>query len=165
MKTLYDLLGIEHQATLAQIEQGYRHSLDAYLAQQGTTKPEEDQQLRAIAEAYRLLSSPTRRRAYDDKLNRQFKRRPDALEFDGESRALPWVMLLLVIAFLALAGGYYYGKFERNKDRARLEADRAQVEAARHVTAGHEGAQPEQVRQAAPQLSAQHRSTGTHISQ
>jgi curved DNA-binding protein CbpA len=161
MKTLYDLLGIERQATLAQIEQGYRHSLDAFLAQQGTAKPEEDQQLRAIAEAYRLLSSPTRRRAYDEKLARKLKQRMDAEQADDVAGPLPWVMLLVIIACVALGGGYYYGKLDRSKARARLEAAELRAISA-PPSNGKPIAAPAHT---APQLSAQHQPAAAPISQ
>lgn len=123
MKTLYDLLGIERQATLPQIEQGYRHTLDAYLARQGMQQPEEEQHhLRAIAEAYRLLASPDRRRRYDQKLMERQHARHAAIQGGG----IAWGVLL-VSALLLIGAGCYYDKVQRDKVRlasaAKAKAD------------------------------------------
>lgn len=74
MNTLYDLLGVGPDATFAQIELGFRRSLEAH-----RDPSRERGHLQAIKAAYGVLSSPVRREFYDHKLNARH----------GEKRAAP----------------------------------------------------------------------------
>lgn len=116
MKTLYELLGVRHQATLSEIERGFRESLDAHRARSGL-QPERDQRhLQAIAAAYRILSSPTRRQLYDQKL--QSAEKPARLPAAAHSRiGFIWVALVCIVLLIAAAMTYRY-----NKGRGQREA-------------------------------------------
>lgn len=71
MKTLYDLLEVSSHAPLSDIEHGYRHRLNEYIVRNGNNRPlpkKAQAHLRRLREAYLLLSSPSRRQAYDQHL-------------------------------------------------------------------------------------------------
>lgn len=146
MKTLYDLLGIEHNATHVEIERGYRRSLDAYLAKKGAGQPDQDMlRMQAIREAYLLLCSPTRRQAYDQKLkeNRQVT--------TGRS-GMPWAALALAL-LLAIGGGYY--KMQQNNARAAVARAQAKGEHKRsELVTAVEAAKPESTAPRAPSAPA-----------
>jgi curved DNA-binding protein CbpA len=68
---LYDLLGLEPGASREQVERAYRFSLEMYgedaLAMYSLLEPAELESMRSrVREAYRVLSDPERRRAYDE---------------------------------------------------------------------------------------------------
>lgn len=121
MKTLYDLLGIGSQATLTQVEQGYKHSLDALKDDDSKSAAEGNMRLQAIREAYLVLSSPARRQAYDDKLKASQQAPYEIVESSGGSLKL---IVPLIIAILA--AGYFYcnGKVQ---EKARLELEVVKV--------------------------------------
>lgn len=78
MNTLYDLLGVGSDATLAQIELGFRRTLASHRARNGLQPGREQSHLQAIKAAYGVLSSPVRREFYDQKLR--------ARRTDGENQ-------------------------------------------------------------------------------
>lgn len=103
MKTLYDLLGIDSKATLAQIEQGYKRRLDQYLARQGVGKPDEEtRRMQMVREAYLLLCSPQRRQTYDQQLRIYEKARAQMSSRSNRRFA----GLLMVVAIAVVAGAY-----------------------------------------------------------
>jgi len=118
MKTLYELLDVLPTATRAEIAQGYRNSLDAYLARQGV-QPGEDEliHMQAIREAYLVLSSVSRRQAYDERLSAGHA---DFYESTLENE-IPWIKLLLVAAFVVLGASQYY-KIQRDQSAGKLGA-------------------------------------------
>ena len=121
MKTLYDLLDIERNATHVDIERGYRRCLDAYLANKGTGQPDrETLQMQAIREAYLLLSSPARRKAYDEKLRESAETQYARAAAGG----LPRASLMLAIALLVGGGSYLY-KAQQDKVHLTPRAERA----------------------------------------
>jgi DnaJ-class molecular chaperone len=72
MTTLYDVLGIAPQATKAEIQQAYKDRLETMKLGDARTSAEDVViQLKVVTEAYLILSSPTRRHAYDSKLKDQ----------------------------------------------------------------------------------------------
>ena len=129
MKTLYDLLDIERNAAHADIERGYRRCLDAYLANKGTGQPDrETLQMQAIREAYLLLSSPARRKAYDEKLRESAETRYARAAAGG----LPRASLMLAIALLVGGSSYLYkAKAQPDKMRIAPRAEQADAHAAR----------------------------------
>lgn len=101
MKTLYDVLGVQANATHSQIEHGYRVSLEAYIDSQGPGQTEESvRRMRNIRDAYLLLSSPAKRRAYDKRL-----RKYQAWQGAKASRNLRMRQILIAFASLTLLAG------------------------------------------------------------
>lgn len=101
MKTLYDLLGVAADATHSQIEHGYRESLESYIDGHGLGQSEEDtKRMRAIRDAYLLLSSPRRRRSYDKRLKKYCEQRTRL-----SSRSFRTKVLALSVGVLLMAGG------------------------------------------------------------
>jgi curved DNA-binding protein CbpA len=116
MKTLYDLLGIERNATHVEIERGYRRSLDAYLANKGTGQPDQEtRRMQAAREAYLLLSTPTRRQVYDEQLRESMAARHMREHVPGVRR----VSVALICTLLLGPGGgaYYFYKVQHDKTR------------------------------------------------
>jgi curved DNA-binding protein CbpA len=70
MKTLYDLLGVDHEATLADIAHNYRYLLSEQILRHGNQpmRRRDRMRLQKLREAFLLLSSPARRQAYDEQL-------------------------------------------------------------------------------------------------
>lgn len=119
MKTLYDLLDIERNATHVDIERGYRRCLDTYLANKGCGQPDQETlRMQAIREAYLLLSSPTRRQAYDQKLRESAEAQHARSELGG----LPRAALMLAIALL-IGGSSYLYKVQQDKAHQVEQAD------------------------------------------
>lgn len=130
MKTLYDLLDIERNATHVDIERGYRHCLDAYLANKGTGQPDrETLQMQAVREAYLLLSSPARRKTYDQKLRESAETQYARAAVGG----LPRASLMLAIALLVGASSYLY-KAQQDKARVTPRVEQAEVQAGKPAT-------------------------------
>jgi curved DNA-binding protein CbpA len=127
MNTLYDILGIGRQATSEQIEQAYKEQLDALKAEEGTDPKDGINRIRVVREAYLQLSSPTRRRNYDESL-----RAKETVSYQiVDQKPVPWVAILLASVVLAAGGLYYY---QSNLEKTRLvqlqlEADKAKAEA------------------------------------
>lgn len=70
MRTHYEVLGVDRQATMADIAQRYRHHLNQHMAasrdsQDSARRQKDQRRMQRMREAYLLLSSPSRRRAYD----------------------------------------------------------------------------------------------------
>ncbi|HXA46885.1 MAG TPA: DnaJ domain-containing protein [Burkholderiaceae bacterium] len=106
MKTLYDLLGVNPDATHAQVEQGYKRCLDNYLARQGVGKPDEEtRRMQMIRDAYLLLCSPQRRQSYDQQLQLYEKARTQILSRSNRKFAI-WLMIIV----MAVATGFYVHK-------------------------------------------------------
>lgn len=70
MKTLYEVLGVDRQASITDIAQRYRHHLNQHVAtsHQRAISKKDQRRLQQMREAYLLLTSPSRRRAYDLKI-------------------------------------------------------------------------------------------------
>src|SRR3954471_7929072 len=70
MNTLYDILGIESHATPDQIETAYRRHLGKIGENEQSLLSDADKiQMQVLKEAYSVLSSNARRKAYDAKLS------------------------------------------------------------------------------------------------
>lgn len=126
MQTLYEILGLSRSATEIQIEQAYQvHSVRF----KGEGKPLSDAEnikLRAIEEAYSVLSSPSRRQRYDKTLAMR------AMEpVHGEvEKTRHWLAVLTMIGVIA-AGGYLYKRQENEARLAQLqiEGEKAKAQA------------------------------------
>lgn len=125
MTTLYEILGLSQNATVEQIDQAY--ILQTEKLKNESKSPEvEALKLKAIKEAYYVLSSPVRRQSYNDKL---FSAKQLTYE-TIETTSSPWLKIALLSAAL-LGGGIYYYKQE-SKARAEqiaMEAAKAKAEA------------------------------------
>lgn len=142
MKTLYALLGVARDASSEQIELGYRKSLDTYLADP-ELQHQDDVRLRmqAVREAYLLLSSPARRRAYDQRLDANSQAH-EVHEGRAERGRTPWTALLL-LAGLLIVGGNYYHKVQRDRAQIELETVRLKAAARSAESAASESARPQ----------------------
>ena len=103
MKTLYELLDVEVDATQSQIEQGYQRQLDRYLQRPITGRSEQEtRRMQNIREAYLLLCSPPKRRIYDQQLRIFQQARKRVF-----NRANLWRAALVTLGVLVLGAGAY----------------------------------------------------------
>jgi DnaJ-class molecular chaperone len=102
MKTAYELLGVSRTATPSEIEYCYRFSLNAHIVECGNRRlsKRERAQVKAMRDAYLLLASPSRRRAYDHLLERRAQLRRRLSDAGGMVLAV-----LSLLAGIALIGG------------------------------------------------------------
>ncbi|MDB5907291.1 MAG: hypothetical protein JWP34_1405 [Massilia sp.] len=129
MNTLYDVLGISRNTSAAQIEQGYRSIMET-LADDGKNFEQDMIRAKAIREAYAILSSPSRRRAYDEKLKLKEQVTYQVIEKPG----FPWISIAVVMLAFAGAFGYY-------KHQAQIvEVERIALEAAKEKTVAEQAA-------------------------
>jgi curved DNA-binding protein CbpA len=126
MNTLYDVLGIDRNSNAQQIEQAHQ-SIMASIANKGGNAEEDMVREKAVKEAFAILSSPSRRQAYDDKLRR--KDQPITYEV-VEKPGMPWISMAVFALILAGAFGVYQSN-EKKVELARiaLEAEKAKVAA------------------------------------
>lgn len=132
MRNLYEILGLSSSATSLQIEQAYRVRLHALKDSQRLLSEAENLELRAVEEAYSVLSSPSRKERYDQKL--AALNRPVQYEV-VEAHPTPWLKIILISAALLFGGIYWYNS-QQNKARieqlkieeakAKAEADKAE---------------------------------------
>ncbi len=128
MRNLYDILGLSSNATDLQIEQAYRIRLHVLKDEQKLLSEPDNLELRAIEEAYSVLTSPARRERYDQKL--KILSQPVSYQV-VEARPAPWLKIMVVATVLALGSTYLYNN-QQNKARIeqlRLEEAKAKVEA------------------------------------
>lgn len=127
MSTLYDILGLSRQATAEQIENGYKVRLQALQRGEENVLTEDSlAQLKAIREAYQVLSNPVRREAYDRKLDARVQVQYEVVE-DGHSFRN---MILALLIVLIIGAGYAYKVQLDNKERrAQLEIEAAREKA------------------------------------
>jgi curved DNA-binding protein CbpA len=126
MKTLYDILGVGMQASPAQIEQAYKSGLHSLGGDVKTMVETDLLKAKALKEAYSVLSIPSRRQAYDDKLKGRPQSSPHAAYQVVEQAPFPWIKA--AIAALLLIGGFTYYKAQEHKaamERAAAEATKA----------------------------------------
>lgn len=124
MKSLYSILGVPPDASVSQIETAYA----TQLSELGTTPTQDDRvRLTALKEAYSVLSDPTRRQLYNQKLFA-----PQTLS-TGVSYAAPvevadtpWLdtKKILLIGLIALVGVGYYSHQAKEREKMRIEHER-----------------------------------------
>lgn len=104
MKTLYEVLGVDRQAAIAEIAQRYRQHLNDHIAGKGKhpLSKRDQRRLQRMRDAYLLLSSPSRRRAYDLQLDLQSKERARVIERVG----IAFCIALLLGGMLLIGQGY-----------------------------------------------------------
>jgi hypothetical protein len=126
MPTLYEILGINRDATSEQVAKAFE-SQRSHSQDEKASSEQDLVKLMAIKEAYAVLSSPERRKAYDLKLTNVSK----VTWEDVEQVPVPWLRMVLVIGVLLLGGAYYF-KIQQNQsrtDQLSLEANKAQAQA------------------------------------
>ena len=69
MKDYYKILGLNRDATLAQIKKAYREKVKMYHPDAGGSKEDQDR-LMEVQEAYEVLSDEQKRKRYDEDLRR-----------------------------------------------------------------------------------------------
>lgn len=104
MKTLYEVLGVDRQAAIAEIAQRYRQHLNDHIAGKGKhpLSKRDQRRLQRMRDAYLLLSSPSRRRAYDVQLDLQAKERGRLIE----RVSVAFCIALLLGGMLLIGQGY-----------------------------------------------------------
>jgi curved DNA-binding protein CbpA len=138
MSTLYNLLGLSPSATPEQIEQAYQVHLNrlkdpatAGLAETAVAR------MNAIKEAHAVLSSPSRRANYDQKIKGSQQIKYEVVE----AEPMPWIKILLAFA-LVIGGGFYFHRDQENKARLeRLKVETVAAEAEAKRVAGLEAAE------------------------
>jgi curved DNA-binding protein CbpA len=102
MKTAYELLGVPRTATPSEIEHRYRYALNTHMVQCGSRRLSKKERARvcAMRDAYLLLASPARRRAYDQQLAQRARVRNLIVDTGGMALAV-----LALLAGIALIGG------------------------------------------------------------
>lgn len=103
MKTLYEVLGVDRQASITDIAQRYRHHLNQHVANSHNRviRRKDQRRLQHMREAYLLLTSPSQRRIYDIKLARKERARMRLVERIGIAAC---VVMLLSGAALIVRG-------------------------------------------------------------
>jgi curved DNA-binding protein CbpA len=128
MSSLYDVLGLSKNATAEQVEQAYQLHLKKIKESESSSPKDADLvRLQAIREAYAVLSSPTRRENYDEKIKRSQQVQYQVVE----PSTIPWISMLVTLALL-IGGGIYLYKNHENKlrlERLEFEASKAQAAA------------------------------------
>lgn len=126
MNTLYDVLGISRNTNAKQIDQAYQSIIDSFTGE-GRDDEEDMTRAKAVKEAYSILSSPSRRQAYDDKL--KLKERPITYEV-VEKPGMPWISMAVFALIMAGAFGVYTVHAKKVEvARIALEAEKAKVAA------------------------------------
>lgn len=150
MQTLYEILGLSRSATEIQIEQAYQVHSDRFKGE-GRLLPEaENIKLRAIEEAYSVLSSPLRRQRYDRTL--ATRAAPQVVLYDEVEKTPRWFAVFALIGVIA-AGGYLY---KRQSDEARLAQLRIEAEKAKaQALATQQQAEAERLRAEQEKLQRQ----------
>jgi len=104
MKTLYDLLDVSRQASISELGLAYRRQLELQMrAARLPLGRAEQQRLRALREAFLLLSIPARRAEYDIQLEVRVQRQSRLLR-----RSVTLASAVLVVAGFAMIGGAWY---------------------------------------------------------
>jgi curved DNA-binding protein CbpA len=125
MNTLYDILGLSRMASPEQIEQAYKEKLDSLKADETNTSEDSINKLRAIREAYLMLSSPAKRAAYDQKL----KNRETVSYQVVQEKTMSWGFILTGCAILFALVGLYHYEYKKQQV-AEMELKIAQEKAA-----------------------------------
>jgi curved DNA-binding protein CbpA len=124
MNTLYDILGLGRSASAEQIERAYQERMESMKTADAMSSEESINRLRAIREAYLVLSAPQKRAVYDQKL----KSRETVSYEVVESKSTPWAWILLSCAIL-IGGAAYYHSEQKKQQLAELELKAAKEKA------------------------------------
>lgn len=155
MGTLYDVLGLNRLSNATQIEQGYRTALENLSG--GEAQFDQDIiRAKAIKEAYAILSSPTRRDAYDA----QLRVREQATIQVVEAPRNHWLPIGLIALALIAALAY------SNHHSKKLEIERVALETAKARNAADAAAlvaQAEEARLEQAKLSEKSRADAVRL--
>lgn len=134
MTTLYDVLGLARGASPAQIESAYRLALDELGSSSSPASAAGGDQIRAkaIGEAYSILSSATRRTAYDARL--VAKETAPVTIIVEKPRSVPWLVIGSIV--FVIAATFAWSRVQTQ----RAEAVRVAFEASRAAAAAAEAA-------------------------
>jgi len=126
MTTLYDILGLGRMATEGQVEAAYQQQLKVLAMDEGREHQDGIQRLRAVKEAYLVLSTPAKRLIYDNKL------RDKAMPVREREVAvgLPWGWILLTVAVLGGGGAYLLISHQHQLRLANIQLQAEQAAAA-----------------------------------
>ncbi|RYH62361.1 MAG: J domain-containing protein, partial [Alcaligenaceae bacterium] len=106
MANHYKVLGIEPDATAAQIKDAYRRAAMRWHPDRNRDNiAEAERRFKEIGAAYAVLSDPGRRRHYDDQLS-QAGRESDDSGFDAEAAAEMFMREMVEMATAMAATGY-----------------------------------------------------------
>lgn len=106
MANHYQVLGIEQDATAAQIKDAYRRAAMRWHPDRNRDNVNEaERRFKEVGAAYAVLSDPERRRHYDDLLS-QAEREPDDGGFDAEAAAEMFMREMVEMATAMAATGY-----------------------------------------------------------
>ena len=142
MTTLYDILGLGRMATEAQVETAYQQQLTTLAMDEGQQHQDGVVRLRAIKEAYLVLSTPAKRLVYDNKL-RDRALPPRTIEV---APGLPWGWILLTVALLGGGGAYLLISHQHQLRLANIQLQAEQAEAQAKLAATQAAQQAEDER-------------------
>lgn len=133
MKSLYTVLGVPVDARPQQIEEAFAGALEALSVGDGKTTSEDRQiRLLALKEAYRILSDPIRRQAYNQRLFAPVTAPAVALPAEHIAVKSFWTArrLLFVASAVMLAIVFYALQNAREAERGRVEREKAAAQKA-----------------------------------
>lgn len=119
---LYDLLEVNQSASQEAIAAGYKRLQAKFVDQAAQGDEDATNHLIALREAHATLSDPDRRRRYDDRLLERQAEPPVASPGGGFTKL---IVFALIIGLCAV----WYGKYQSDQEKARLERERVVAEA------------------------------------
>lgn len=144
MTTLYDILGLGRRANAMQIEAAYALQLKTLETDESRENGDGVLRLRAIKDAYLVLSTPAKRQLYDQKL-RAKEAPPRELQVVAGP---PWGWILLAVAVLGGGGAYLLISHQHQLRLAniQLQAEQAAAQAKLAAELAAQQADDERVR-------------------
>lgn len=134
MKSCYAILGVPGNASQVEINEAFRKASAHFFKERLVEDPESVTRLRAIQDAYKILSSPEMREGHDRKLSTAAQPsapRPRVVIEAEPSRmnTLLIIMVLAVVAMFAIGGYMSYSRDQTRKALAAQELAQKKLEA------------------------------------